>query len=210
MVCLYCAAIFKTTRPADCHWRVETPSPSVNTTVINPVPTLRVLLAALCLVGSFATTAQTYPVKPVRYIVPSPAAASPDIIARLLAERLSRMWNQQVVIDNRSGAGGTLGAAFAAKSPADGYTLFQCNIASSAIAESLYAKVPYNTPRDFAAIKKNCFKTNTYSNSADAGRRAARACARWRHCGKLSEQTHPLGHRRRARCDGAYPRSEIH
>ena len=154
MVCLYCAAILKTTRPADCHWRVETPSPSVNTTVINPVPTLRVLLAALCLGVSFTTTAQTYPVKPVRYIVPFPAAASPDIIARLLAERLSRLWNQQVVIDNRSGAGGTLGAAFAAKSPADGYTLFQCNIASSAIAESLYAKVPYNTPRDFAAITR--------------------------------------------------------
>jgi tripartite-type tricarboxylate transporter receptor subunit TctC len=84
--------------------------------------------------------------------VPFPAAASPDIIARLITERLSRMWSQQVVVDNRSGAGGTLGAAFAAKAPADGYTLFQCNIASSAIAESLYAKMPYNHQRDFAPI----------------------------------------------------------
>ena len=55
-------------------------------------------------------------------------------------------------MENRSGAGGTLGAAFAAKSPADGYTLFQCNIASSAIAESLYAKLPYDHQRDFAPL----------------------------------------------------------
>jgi tripartite-type tricarboxylate transporter receptor subunit TctC len=96
--------------------------------------------------------AQSYPAKPVRYIVPFPAAGSPDIIARLIAERFSRLWGQQVVVDNRMGAGGTLGAAFAAKALADGHTLFQCNIASSAIAESLYAKMPYNHQRDFAPI----------------------------------------------------------
>jgi tripartite-type tricarboxylate transporter receptor subunit TctC len=106
------------------------------------------------LCGPAALLAQSYPAKPVRYIVPFPAAASPDIIARLLAERLSRLWNQQVVVDNRSGAGGTLGTAFAAKAPADGYTLFQCNIASSAIAESLYAKMPYDHQRDFAPITR--------------------------------------------------------
>ncbi|MES2564815.1 MAG: tripartite tricarboxylate transporter substrate binding protein [Pseudomonadota bacterium] len=95
-----------------------------------------------------------YPVKPVRYVVPFPAGASPDIIARVLTERLSRVWGQQVLVDNRSGAGGTVGAAFAAKAPADGYTLFQCNIASSAIAESLYAKMPYEHQRDFAPISR--------------------------------------------------------
>ncbi len=97
-------------------------------------------------------SAQSYPAKSVRYLVPFPAGGSPDIIARHLVERLSRLWGQQVVVDNRSGAGGTLGAAFAAKSPSDGYTLFQCNIASSAIAESLYAKMPYDHQRDFAPI----------------------------------------------------------
>ncbi len=109
---------------------------------------------AVLLVTPLYVAAQSFPAKPVRYIVPFPAAASPDIVARLLTERLGRVWNQQVVVDNRSGAGGTLGAAFAAKAPADGYTLFQCNIASSAIAESLYAKVPYNSARDFAAITR--------------------------------------------------------
>jgi tripartite-type tricarboxylate transporter receptor subunit TctC len=96
--------------------------------------------------------AQAYPSKPVRYIVPFPAGASPDLIARVVSDRLSRVWGQQVVVDNRSGAGGTVGAAFAAKSPPDGYTLFQCNIASSAIAASLYAKLPYDALRDFAPL----------------------------------------------------------
>ena len=112
------------------------------------------MILAAVLAGFFpaASWAQGYPVKPVRYVVPFPAGASPDIIARLITERLSRVWGQQVIVDNRSGAGGTLGAAFAAKAPADGYTLFQCNIASSAIAESLYAKLPYDQQRDFAPL----------------------------------------------------------
>ena len=109
-------------------------------------------VAVLSLLFCTTALAQSYPSKPVRYIVPFPAAASPDIVARLLTERLSKLWGQQVVVDNRAGAGGTLGAACAAKAPADGYTLFQCNIASSAIAESLYTKLPYDHQRDFAPI----------------------------------------------------------
>ena len=101
-----------------------------------------------------ASWAHAFPVKPVRYVVPFPAGASPDIIARLITERLSRIWGQQVLVENRAGAGGTVGAAFAAKSQPDGYTLFQCNIASSAIAESLYAKMPYDHQRDFAPISR--------------------------------------------------------
>ena len=101
-----------------------------------------------------AGESQSYPSKPVRYVVPFPAGASPDLIARLVTDRLSRMWGQQVLVENRSGAGGTVGAAYAAKAPADGYTLFQCNIASSAIAESLYARMPYDQQRDFAPISR--------------------------------------------------------
>jgi tripartite-type tricarboxylate transporter receptor subunit TctC len=120
--------------------------------MIKPHPALILALAFAHWFFPATSSAQNWPTKAVRYIVPFPAAASPDIIARLITERLGRMWGQQVVVDNRSGAGGTVGAAFAAKSPADGYTLFQCNIASSAIAESLYAKMPYDHQRDFAAI----------------------------------------------------------
>ncbi|MEO7728432.1 MAG: tripartite tricarboxylate transporter substrate-binding protein, partial [Burkholderiales bacterium] len=110
-----------------------------------------VMTAALPTMHAVAL-AQSYPAKPVHYVVPFPAGASPDIVARLIADRLSRMWGQQVLVENRPGAGGTVGAAYAAKSPADGYTLFQCNIASSAIAESLYEKMPYDHQRDFAPL----------------------------------------------------------
>jgi len=115
----------------------------------------RKLLAFVCaaLTMTMASGAD-YPAKPVRYVVPFPAGASPDIVARLITDRLSRMWGQQVLVENRSGAGGTVGAAFAAKALADGYTLFQCNIASSAIAESLYAKMPYDHQRDFAPLSR--------------------------------------------------------
>jgi len=115
---------------------------------------LVVALAVLAWHLPAASWAQSYPVKPVRYVVPFPAGASPDIVARLITEKFSRMWGQQVLVENRAGAGGTVGAAFAARSPADGYTLFQCNIASSAIATSLYAKLPYDHERDFAPLSR--------------------------------------------------------
>ena len=111
-------------------------------------------LAALAWHVPAASWAQSYPAKPVRYIVPFPPGGSPDIIARLIADRFTRMWGQQVLVDNRAGAGGTVGATFAARSPADGYTLYQCNIASSAIATSLYAKMPYDHQRDFAPLSR--------------------------------------------------------
>src|SRR4051812_12313121 len=112
------------------------------------------LLAMTIVWVSLAAHGQTWPTKPVRYVVPFPAGGSPDIIARLVSERFTKMWGQQVIVDNRAGAGGTVGAAFAAKSPADGYTLFQCNIASSAIATSLYAKPLFDQQRDFAPISR--------------------------------------------------------
>jgi tripartite-type tricarboxylate transporter receptor subunit TctC len=115
---------------------------------------LLVVAAAVALSCPGASFAQPYPVRPVRYLVPFPAGGSPDIVGRLLADRLGRMWGQQVVVDNRSGAGGTVAAGIAARAVPDGYTLFQCNIASNAIAASLYAKLPYDPLRDFAPISR--------------------------------------------------------
>jgi tripartite-type tricarboxylate transporter receptor subunit TctC len=115
---------------------------------------LLVAAAAVVLSWSAVSFAQTYPVKPVRYLIPFSAGDSPDIVGRLLGERLTQMWGQPVVVENRVGAGGTVGAAVAAKAPPDGYTLFQCNIASNAIAYSLYAKLPYDPLRDFTPISR--------------------------------------------------------
>jgi tripartite-type tricarboxylate transporter receptor subunit TctC len=122
--------------------------------VIKGYRVLMVALASIALYFPAVSSAQNYPAKPVRYIVPFPAGASPDLIARLVTERFSRVWGQQVLVENRSGAGGTVGAAYAARQAADGYALFQCNIASSAIAESLYSRLPYDHQRDFAPISR--------------------------------------------------------
>ena len=97
--------------------------------------------------------AQSFPSKPVRYVVAFAAGDSPDIVARMVGDRLSRLWEQQVLVEKRTGAGGTIAGNFVAKSPPDGYTLFHCNIASNAIALALYAKLPYDE-RDFAPISR--------------------------------------------------------
>jgi tripartite-type tricarboxylate transporter receptor subunit TctC len=131
----------------------------------------------------------------VRYIVPFPPAGSPDIVARLITERFSRMWGQQVVVDNRAGAGGAMGAAFAARQPADGYTLFQCNIASSAIAEALYAKPGYDHQRDFAPISLIGKTANVLVSHPSLPARTPKELIAYAraHPGKLSYGTSPPG-----------------
>jgi tripartite-type tricarboxylate transporter receptor subunit TctC len=114
---------------------------------------LAAFAGAFCIASSDAS-GQGFPGKPVRYVVPFGAGGSPDIVGRLLAERLTRLWGQQVVVENRVGAAGVLGTAYVAKSPPDGHTLVQCNIASSGIAVSLYAKMPYDHLRDIAAVAR--------------------------------------------------------
>ncbi len=113
-----------------------------------------VSIATAVMACSAASWGQNFPVKPVRYVVPFGAPASPDLIGRLLAERLTKLWGQQVIVDNRVGAAGVLGSAYVAKAPPDGHTLLQCNIGSNAISVSLHAKVPYDQLRDFAPITR--------------------------------------------------------
>jgi tripartite-type tricarboxylate transporter receptor subunit TctC len=109
--------------------------------------------AAVLLMCSTAALAQNFPVKPVRYVIPFPAGTSNDIVGRLLADRLTKLWGQQVIVDNRVGASGTIGAAFVAKSPPDGYTLLHCNIAPNAISPSMMSKLPYEH-KDFAPVTR--------------------------------------------------------
>jgi len=94
----------------------------------------------------------TFPAKPVRLIVPYAAGGPNDIVARVLGQKLSEGWKQQVIIDNRGGANGVIGAELAAKAPADGYTLFLGNAGVMASNPALYAKLPYHAEKDFAAV----------------------------------------------------------
>ena len=110
--------------------------------------------AAALWMCAVATMAQNYPVKPVRYVVPFPAGSGNDMVARLLTDQLTRRWGQQVIVENRVGASGTIGAAYVAKQvPADGYTLLHCNIAPNAISPSMMSKLPYEH-KDFAPITR--------------------------------------------------------
>ena len=110
------------------------------------------LLIVLLAAASAPALAQTYPSKAIRLIVPSTPGGSVDTLARTLAPKLSEKWGQQVVVDNRAGAGGAIGAELVAKSPPDGYTLIMATIASAATNVSLRKNLPYDPVKDFAPI----------------------------------------------------------
>ena len=108
-------------------------------------------VAGCSLLPAGVVLAQGYPVKPVRLVVPYPAGGVNDIIARVLAQKLGENLGQQVVIDNRPGAGGNLGTDHVAKAAPDGYTLLSGGVGSLTMNPGL-GKVPYDTLRDFAPI----------------------------------------------------------
>ncbi len=109
-------------------------------------------LAALTLFTGHAGAAENYPTRPVRMIVPFPAAGATDILARVVSQKLADAWGQQVVVDNRPGAGGTIGSRVAADASADGYTLLMATTSTHAIGPSLYTKRPYDALADFTPI----------------------------------------------------------
>ncbi len=112
----------------------------------------RVLAIAVALAAAPAVLAQSYPAKPVRVVVTFPPGGTPDIYGRVMSSELSKMWNQSVLVENRTGAGGTIGTDFVAKAAPDGYTLLFAADASITIAPHLYSKLPYDPVRDLAPI----------------------------------------------------------
>ena len=96
--------------------------------------------------------AQNFPAKPVRLIVPFPAGGGSDVIGRIIAQKLTERFGQQVVVDNRAGAGGSIGTEAAVKSPPDGYTMVLASTSEIAINPSLYSKLNYDTVKDLAPI----------------------------------------------------------
>jgi len=108
-------------------------------------------VAALCLAAPAFAQAQAYPTKPVRLVVPYPPGGPTDIVARLVAQKLSEQLGQQFIIDNRPGAGANTGAELVARSPADGYTLVVATTAH-AINPSLFKNLGYSLAKDFAPV----------------------------------------------------------
>jgi tripartite-type tricarboxylate transporter receptor subunit TctC len=109
--------------------------------------------AALLLTGAALAQSPGYPDRPVKIIVPFAAAGPTDVVARLIAQKLSEKWGQQFYIENMAGAGGNLGMAAAAKAPGDGYTILFVS-SSYTVNPSLYAKPPYDPERDFTPVTK--------------------------------------------------------
>jgi tripartite-type tricarboxylate transporter receptor subunit TctC len=114
---------------------------------------IRRLLVSAVVVAATANLAyaQSYPSKPVRVIVPFPAASATDVVARTIGQKLSEKWGRPVIIENKPGAGGNLGTEIAAKAPADGYTILMGTVAN-AISTSLYKKLNYDFVKDFTPV----------------------------------------------------------
>ena len=113
---------------------------------------MRRLIATALLCIAVPAQAQSYPTKPIHLIVPFPPGGGNDTVARAIAQQLGPDLGQPMVIDNRPGAGGSVGAELAAKAPPDGYTLFLAGVGSHAVNPNVHAKLPYDPVKDFAPV----------------------------------------------------------
>jgi len=115
---------------------------------------MKLLLAILLALGSAAAQAQGYPARPVKIVVAFSPGGGTDIVARVLGQKLGEIWGQQVIVENRAGASGTIGTEYAAKSAPDGYTLFMGTLGNLSVNKHLYPKMTVDPIRDFAPITK--------------------------------------------------------
>ncbi len=115
---------------------------------------VRILCFVFCWFVPTAGTAQaqSYPTRPIKIVVTFPLGGAPDILSRLCGPKMQQTWGQPVVVENRPGAGGNIGADYVAKSPADGYTLVMGTVGTHAINASLYANMPYDPVKDFSPV----------------------------------------------------------
>ena len=113
---------------------------------------IRALLAACALAAGVAQSADRYPDRPIHFVVPYPAGGPLDTVARLTAQKVAADLGQPIVVENRPGAGGNIGAEYVARAAPDGYTLLLGAVATHAINPTLYAHIPYDAQRDFEPV----------------------------------------------------------
>jgi tripartite-type tricarboxylate transporter receptor subunit TctC len=120
---------------------------------MKPFSNLTVVAASMAIsVMGMQAHAQAYPSQPIKIIVPFTAGGTTDILARTIGQKLSEAWRQPVIVENRPGAGGNIGADVVAKAKPDGYTILMGTIGTQSINSSLYAKMPYDAAKDFAPV----------------------------------------------------------
>ncbi|MGH8616478.1 MAG: Bug family tripartite tricarboxylate transporter substrate binding protein [Burkholderiales bacterium] len=132
---------------------------------------LRTWIALLCtlMAASAAWGADRYPDRPIRFLVPSPAGGSPDILARIVSNRLAEQLNQQVVVDNRGGASGVIGIEIAKNAPPDGYTIVLATTTLFASLPALKPSLPFDPDRDFAPLTRIAWVANVMTVNAGLG-----------------------------------------
>src|SRR5204862_5732992 len=112
----------------------------------------RLAAALVAFAASSAALAQSYPSKPIRIVVPYAAGGTSDILARQIGPKLTETWGQPVIVENKPGANGNVGAEFVAKSAPDGYTLLLTDVGGLVISPSVYPSLPFDPAKDFSAI----------------------------------------------------------
>ena len=111
-------------------------------------------LLSILLISQYSFAQSSYPQKPIRLIVPFPPGGSTDIFSRMLGEKLTLIWKQPVIIDNKAGASGQIAVNELLKAPADGYTVFMGHIGTLAVNPSLFEKLSYDPVKDFDPISR--------------------------------------------------------
>src|SRR4029077_464531 len=147
-----------------------------------------VLVASAPVTHSSAQSSAGYPNRPVKLVIPFPPGGPLDIIGRAIAQKASEDWGQSVVVDNRPGAGGNIGADLVAKSPPDGYTILMGALSTHAVNPSLYGKMPYDAVKDFAPISLVAITPNVLVVNASLPVNSAKEFVAYAksHSGKLA------------------------
>ncbi|RZL89444.1 MAG: tripartite tricarboxylate transporter substrate binding protein [Variovorax sp.] len=142
------------------------------------------LIALAALACSALAFGQDYPTRPITIVVPAPPAGATDVLARVMAEEMGKSLKQTIIVDNKPGASGMLGAAAVARAAPDGYTLFLSHASPIYYAQYMFSKVPYDVRRDFAFITEICSASLVFAVGKDVPARSMKEFIAWAQASK--------------------------